>query len=282
MASLLAIKRRIKTAKNVSKTTKAMQLISASKLRKAQDAAVSSKPYVEKLDTISKNIYSMIEKEERTEYMNAPKNIQSKLFIVISPDKGLSGGLTTNLIREVLSSDDKNKNYYLVIGKKAQIYLSAFGKEIIAAFPFGNSLPNFDIVYSIRNIIDEYFLGKKVNEVIIITTKFSTVFTQKPSRTTLLPITLQDEHTKISNSTFEPSISELIPDLLRHYLEMMLYQSFVESYASEQAARMIAMKNATDNANDMISDLNLLYNKNRQEKITNELLDIGGASYAQQ
>ena len=95
-----------------------------------------------------------------------------------------------------------------------------------------------------------------------------------------MPINLETA-TKGNDIAFEPSIGELLPDLLQHYIEMVIYQSFLESYASEQAARMIAMKNATDNANEMIEDLNLLYNKNRQEKITNELLDIGGGSYAQ-
>ncbi len=279
MATLLTIKRRIKTAKNVSKTTKAMQLISASKLKRAQDAAVNAKPYVGKLDELAKEISQRVEKENMIEYMKKPQNTNSKLFIVISPDKGLSGGLVTNLIREVVTRDDKGKNYYVVVGKKAGVYVSALGKEIVAAFPFGNSLPSFEVVYTIMNLADEYFLTKKVNEVVIITTKFTSVFTQTATSTTLLPIALEAAE-KTAEAMFEPSVNELLPDLLQHYLQMIIYQSFLESYASEQAARMIAMKNATDNANEMISDLNLLYNKNRQEKITNELLDIGGASYA--
>lgn len=281
MATLLSIKRRIKTAKNISKTTKAMQLISTSKLKKAQDAAVSAKPYVQKLDNLSKGISQKIEKENLPEYMIKPDGVNSKLFIVISPDKGLSGGLVTNLIREVVNHSDKNKNYYIVIGKKAQTYVSALDKEIIAAFPFGNTLPSFDVVYGISTLINEYFLNKKVSEVIIITTDFINVFTQKPRSSTLLPISLEAIENKNHDIKFEPGLNELLPDLLQHYIEMVIYQSFLESYASEQAARMIAMKNATDNAKDMISDLNLIYNKTRQEKITNELLDIGGALYAQ-
>lgn len=280
MATLLTLKRRIKTARNISKTTKAMQLISTSKLKKAQDTAVSAKPYVQKLDFLSKGISQKIEKENLPEYMIKPEGVNSKLFIVISPDKGLSGGLVTNLIKEVVTHEDKNKNYYIVIGKKAQTYISALDKEIIAAFLFGNMLPSFDVVYGISTLINDYFLSKKVSEVVIITTNFISVFTQKPVSSILLPITLETTE-KLRDIKFEPSASELLPDLLQHYIEMVIYQSFLESYASEQAARMIAMKNATDNAKDMISDLNLVYNKTRQEKITNELLDIGGASYAQ-
>lgn len=276
MASLLTLKRRIKTTKNVSKTTKAMQMISASKLKKAQNAAVLSKPYVEKLDTLSKNLYQKLDKESMSEYMKIPINVNAKLIIVISPDKGLCGGLVTNLIREVFSADNKNKNYFLTIGKKAETYVSAFGKEIIASFPAGTTLPSFDTVYPIANLANEYFLGKKVSEVIIITTKFVSVFSQTPNTSTLLPIRVEATEEKSIDTLFEPAADELLPQILQHYMEMVIYQSMLENYASEQAARMIAMKNATDNALEMVSGLQLEYNKSRQERITNELLDIGG------
>lgn len=278
MATLLILKRRIKTARNVSKTTKAMQMISASKLKKAQDAAVSSKPYVEKLENLSKNLSEKIDKDSLHEYMKIP-NSKAKLLIVISPDKGLSGGLVTNLIREVYKYTSSDKVYYITIGKKAETAVSLLNKEIVASFPFGTTLPQFDIVYPVAKLINEYFLGNKVSEVKILSTKFSSVFTQAPELKQILPIKLEtDEKMQNLPTVFEPSVSELLPDLLQHYLEMLIYQGFLESYASEQAARMIAMKNATDNALDIISELQLEYNKTRQEKITNELLDIGGGS----
>ena len=279
MATLIILKRRIKTTRNVSKTTKAMQLISASKLKRAQDAAMLSKPYVQKLDELSKRLSRKIDKENINEYMIKPDNTNSKLIIVVSPDKGLSGGLVTNLIKEVLVIENKNKNYYITVGKKAENYVSGFGKEIIASFPFGSTIPAFDMVYPIIKIINEYFLQKRVCEVIVITTKFVSVFSQIPQPSVVLPIILSEENQrKEQDMLFEPSTEALLPDLLQHYLEMIIYQSFLESYASEQAARMIAMKNATDNAQDIIEELNLLYNKSRQERITNELLDIGGGS----
>lgn len=280
MATLISLKRRIKTARNVSKTTKAMQMISASKLKRAQDAAVASKPYVEKLNILSKSISHKIEAEEKHKYMISPLS-KSVLYIIISPDKGLCGGLVTNLIREVLKHDSGNKNYYITLGKKAENYVSSLNKEIIASFPFGTSLPQFDTVYPIAKLVDEYFLNEKVGQVKILSTKFSSVFTQTPEYTNLLPVKLEEaDRNNASLTLFEPSVSELLPDLLRHYIEMLMFQSFLESYASEQAARMIAMKNATDNALDIISDLQLEYNKTRQEKITNELLDITGGSIA--
>ncbi|MEK7160187.1 MAG: ATP synthase F1 subunit gamma [Patescibacteria group bacterium] len=278
MATLLTLKRRIKTTKNVSKTTKAMQMISASKLKKAQDAAVSSKPYIEKLDFLSKNLTEKIEKDNLHDYMKTP-TVNAKLLIIISPDKGLSGGLVTSLIREVLRQNTQGKNYYITIGKKSEVAMSLLDKEIIASFPFGSTLPEFDTVYPLAKIVNEYFLGKKVSEVNILSTKFISVFTQIPHFSALLPVKLNSEvKTQNSITLFEPNIQELIPDLLQHYLEMIIYQSLLESYASEQAARMIAMKNATDNALDIVSELQLEYNKTRQEKITNELLDMGGGS----
>ena len=281
MATLLTLKRRIKTTGNVSKTTKAMQMISASRLKKAQNAAESSKAYVQKLDSISKNLAQKIEKEQMHEYQKTNTETNAKLLIVISPDKGLCGGLVTNLLREVLRYSSTGKIYYITIGKKAESTVASLNKDVIASFPFGTTLPEFDAVYPIAKIINEYFLGRKVAEVKILSTKFTSVFTQNPGLSNLLPVTL-DAETKLEDTStmtiFEPNVQELLPDLLQHYLEMVIYQSLLESYASEQASRMIAMKNATDNALDMISELQLEYNKSRQEKITNELLDIGGGS----
>ena len=279
MATLLNIKRRIKTAGNISKTTKAMQMISTSKLKKGQEAAVSSKPYVEKLDYLSKSIVKKIDSDNLHDYMKT-SNINAKLLIVISPDKGLSGGLITNLIREIIHFNQNGKIFYITVGKKAEHAVASLNKDIIATFPFGNTLPDFDVVYPLLKIIDEYFLGKKVSEVKILSTKFVSVFTQTPQISDLLPVRITNGVKENDVTIFEPNLNEILPDLLQHYLEMILYQNLLESYASEQAARMIAMKNATDNALDIISELQLEYNKTRQEKITNELLDIEGGSQA--
>jgi len=279
MATLLTLRRKMKTASNVSKTTKAMQMIAASKLKRAQDTAQSSKPYVEKLNYLSKALEQRVDRENFHQYMNSQEDINAKLLIVISPDKGLCGGLVTNLIREILRFSNTGKVYYVTIGKKAERAVASLNKEVVASFPFGTTLPQFEMVFPIAKIVDEYFLGKGVSEVKILSTKFSSVFSQTPLLDTLLPVKLEEQETAGKSVTlFEPSVDMLLPDLLKHYLEMVLYQSLLESYASEQASRMIAMKNATDNALDIISELKLMYNKTRQEKITNELLDIGGGS----
>ncbi len=272
------IRKKMKATSNVSKTTKAMQMIAASKLKKAQDTAEASKPYVGKLDSLSKALEQRVDKDNLHQYMQPQENINAKLLIVISPDKGFCGSLVTNLIREVLHYSNSGKTYYITVGKKAERAVAGLNKEIIASFPFGTTLPPYETVFPIAKLVDEYFLGKKVSEVQILSTKFQNAFTQTSILNTLLPvaITKQEKIADSSVTLFEPNVNDLLPDLLQHYLEMVIYQSLLESYASEQASRMIAMKNATDNALDMISELRLVYNKTRQEKITNELLDIGG------
>ena len=282
MATILSLKRRIKTGQNVSKSTRAMQMIAASRLRRAQEAATLGKPYVEKLSSISRNLSGRLENDNTHGYMKINENNNKKLIIVVSPDKGLTGALVSNLLREVSNFNVNKEDYYIVIGKKAESAVISLGKNVIASFPFGSTLPAFDTVYPIAKIIDDYFLTEKVSEVKIISTKFTSVFSQTPTVTDVLPVKLSDDTEKNGNNVmlFEPNLSELLPSLLQHYLEMIIYQSLLENYASEQASRMIAMKNATDNALDLIEELKLEYNKSRQEKITNEILDISSASFA--
>lgn len=280
MASLLLLKKRMQAAKNISKTTKALQMIATSKLKKAQDSALLSRPYVDKLSSISQNITSKVDKENLNEYMKANQKTSKPLVILISPDKGLSGALLSNLIKETIEFDEKHKPYYVTIGKKAEMIASKISKDVIATFPFGTSLPSFETVYPIAKIIDEYFLSGKSASVKILTSKYVNFFTQTPHLIDLLPIEPSSGEVKSENdfTLFEPNISNILPSLLKQYLEMIVYQSLLESYASEQAARARAMKDATDNALSVIQELELEYNKTRQEKITNEILDISSSS----
>src|SRR3989344_5153825 len=226
MANLLSLKRRIQTARNVSKTTRAMQMIAASKLKKAQTAALSLRTYAQKLITLSQNLTTKIQKENLPAFMTERFDTKKTLIIILSPDKGLCGGLITNLVKEFLKiSSSKEEFLYITVGKKAERQVINLTKnEILASFQFGSTNPTFDMVYPIVRIIDEYFIGKKVDAVKILYAQFENVFTQKPKITTLLPITIS--------------------------------------------------QNATTNAKDVISELRLEYNKSRQEKITNEILDI--------
>lgn len=282
MATLLALKRRIKAAQNVSKTTKAMQMIAVSKLRRAQEAALASRPYVEKLSYLSKTVGQKASSLFTHPYLETNSKTGKKLMVVFSPDKGLCGALVTNLVREVLKYNAK-EYVFLVVGKKVEHYVVQVNQEIVASFPFGTTLPAFEVVFPIIQIIEDYYSNKKVDSVTILSTKFVNVFSQKVQTQELLPIamkTTDGDNNKENKSAdfqiFEPDAKEILPSLLKRYLEMEIYQQLLESYLSEQAARMLSMQNATNNANDIIGDLKLEYNKNRQAKITSEILDIAG------
>ncbi len=279
MASILSLRRRIRTAGNVSKTTRAMQMIAASKLKKAQDSAVLSRPYVEKLSALSKNLSGKIETDNLHPYMKE-NGLENTLYIIISPDKGLSGGLVSNLTRELFESTKNKNDIFITIGKKAEPGVFSLDKEVLASFPFGTSLPPFETVYPVIKLVNDYFLNNKVGSVKIISTKFTSVFSQEPVIKEILPVKFEEKSEGTNGMLFEPAIEDLLPSLLEHYIEMELYQNLLESYASEQAARMVAMKNATDNAKEIIKELQLEYNKIRQEKITNEILDIIGGQFA--
>ncbi len=286
MATVVSLKRRMKAAQNVSKTTKAMQMISASKLKRAQFAALSTRPYVSGLDLMTRNIIGVIDSATFSHpYMKNSAQTGKTLIIILAPDKGLCGGLVSNLLREHMAyhKENRDKSFYIPVGKKIEGYVARLSKDVIATFRFGVTSPTFDVILPIMKIIDEYYLGGKIDKVKVLFTNFKSFFAQTPTIATLLPIELPQDVVKEKGSTFylfEPGASEILPDLLRHHIEMTLYHFFLESFVSEQASRMIAMQNATTNANDIIEDLRLEYNKTRQAKITSELLDITGAAIA--
>ncbi len=281
MATLLSLKQRIKTAQNVSKTTRAMQMIAASKLKRAQEATLSSRPYVNKLVALSKKLGD-VQQETTHPYLVSPSDSKKKLLVVFSPDKGLCGGLITNLLKTFFQKKEEGNYMYLTVGKKIEHYVVKLDNDLVASFPFGTSLPEFDVVFPLLKIIEELYLSGKVNSVEILTTTFESLFTQRPMVTPLLPVVVESEEKGEGQvfELYEPDLKDLLSPLLKHYVEMVLYQHLLESFVSEQAARMLSMQNATNNAKDMIADLTLEYNKARQQRITNELLDISSAANA--
>jgi F-type H+-transporting ATPase subunit gamma len=276
MATTIVLRRRIKSAQNINKTTRAMQMIATSKLKKAQDAAMAARPYVDKLSQVTRSLTQQKDGSPLPRYMAETRNSGRTLYVVISPDKGLCGSLVTNLAREVIKNTSLS-DLFITIGKKAEGLVSHSGRSLIASFPFGHTLPVFDIVYPLSRIIDENYLEGKVDRVVILTTKLESVFVQKPTFVPFLPVTSLPSSDTVGKANpfilFEPDLESILPSLIKQYLEMVLYQQIIESYLSEQSSRMVAMQNATDNSKDIISDLQLEYNKSRQAKITSELLD---------
>ncbi len=282
MANILTLKRRINAAKNVSKTTRAMQMIAASKLKKAQDAVTSSRPYVSKISDVMSHLLEETKKSYSHPYLKSNSTNDKTLLLVLSPDKGLCGSLITNLIKEFLKyQDGASKTSYVVVGKKLEAQIVHFSTDLVASFPFGTTLPKFNRVYPLIKIIEDYYGEGKVSSVKILTAEYTSLFTQTPKIVPLLPISPVKEEFDSKKSDdfylFEPGKKVLLDSLINHYLEMTLYLQLIESYLSEQAARMMSMQNATSNANDIVSDLQLEYNKTRQAKITSEILDITGA-----
>lgn len=280
MASIHALRRRITAAQNVSKTTRAMQMIAASKLKRAQQATLATRPYVEKLSAVTKRVAIKVPQDFSHPYLT-PKASGKTMLIVFAPDKGLCGGLITNLLREFYQYQKAEKDIVVMtVGKKVEGYVAYLKNEVIASFLFGTTTPVFSMVYPIIKIINEHYLSKQVQTVKMLSTHFNSLFSQNPTITTLLPVLLpleEKEEEKAPQYIFEPNATNLLTPLLTHYLEMVVFQHLLESFVSEQAARMIAMQNATSNAKDIITDLRLEYNKTRQARITNEILDISGA-----
>ncbi len=273
--NLQLLKRRIKTAKNVSQIAKAMEMMSASKIKRAQTTVENNKPYAKRIESLTG---SLIQNTKRSKfkhpYIDANKS-PKKLLIAISPDRGLCGSLNTNLFKALMAQEDKN-TILITIGNKFERFASRLDYEFLASFPMGTTLPRYSIVYELVKLIDEQYKAGNVSSVEILYAEFVSFFEQKPKTHKILPINTE----VVANNEelyhlFEPGPVKLLETLLPQYLEVALYSALLEAYTSEQAARMVAMQNAKTNAQDIASFLTLTYNKFRQEKITNEILDLG-------
>ena len=284
MANIRLIKRRIKTAKNIAQITKAMELVAAAKMKKAQIAALSGKLYAQK-------IYDMVMRlSSRTDYHNhpmllTPKPTGKRLIILISTNKGLCGGLNTTLFRFLMREyPNLSKHDVLTVGKKGADFLTRTGHSVKA--DFSDSIPRVKAVPAVTDLMVQLFLSGQYDGVDVISNEFLSVVKQEPKKKTLLPLTLsgvtpvKSEDEPAYDFLIEPSVEEVFASLLPHYVENQLRDAVLQGEASEYAAQMIAMHNATDNANSLQDDLTLLYNKARQEKITYEITDMVTARLA--
>jgi F-type H+-transporting ATPase subunit gamma len=290
MPSTRDIRRRIKSVKNTAQITKAMQMVASAKMRKAQQAAISGRPYA----TLMNNVLSAVSAGagDFSHPLLETREEKKRALIIISTDKGLCGGLNTNLLREV-AKYDKATTVHITAGRKASQFVARTKRDLAAEFTYKDN-PAFAEARAISRFAQELFLSGKVDRVDVLYTNFINTMTQKPEARQLLPIreiTAVDADVKgeslgqalEKNSTeylFEPGADAVLGNLLPHYLNFQVYQFLLEAKASEHSARMVAMKSATDNAKQMIKDLTLEYNKLRQANITRELLEITSASMA--
>lgn len=282
--NLQSLKKRIKTAQNISQIARAMEMIAASKIKKAQAAALNSKPYSDKITEVLGRMLSAARPED-TEHPFMIKNegVTRDLVVAFSPDKGLAGSLVTNLSKKMLAFEP-SKHTAITVGRKIEKFASKVDYDVHASFPFGTKFPAFAAVYPLMKLIGELYLQKKVAQVHVVYTEFRTMFSLGPSTFKLLPVEPQAHAEGAPHELpykFEPDTKYILNELIPYYLEIKLYNALIQSYTSEQAARMVAMGSAKDNALDITDSLTLVYNKTRQERITNEILDISNAKLSQ-
>jgi F-type H+-transporting ATPase subunit gamma len=281
MANIRLVKSRIKSAKSISQITKAMEMVAASKMRKAQQQAISGKLYAQ-------NIRDMVFRlAARTDITNHPllraslTDSKKRLVILISTNKGLCGGLNITLFRSMVKEYPSFDNLeFVTLGKKGTNFITQMHGVLKA--DFSDKTPFIESVPALTQLLAETFLSGSIAGVDIVYNEFVSALKQIPRKKTLLPLTISGLPEQVAGPDFliEPGVSEVFEALLPHYLENQVRDSVLQADASEHSARMIAMHNATDNALSFMEELTLVYNKARQEKITYEISDIVTARLA--
>jgi F-type H+-transporting ATPase subunit gamma len=286
MSQINSIKGKINSVKKTRKITSAMEMVAASKMRKAQERMQTSRPYAEKIRTVIAHVAAC-----RSEYHHVfleQREVTSRVgYIVVTTDRGLCGGLNMNLFRSFLGEmqDFKRREVDVdlcLIGKKGESFFKRHGGKVLGlANHLGDSPEVSDIIGVVKVMLDEFENGT-LDAVYLVSNEFINTMTQKPVTRQLLPLIpdkkIQADHW---DYIYEPDSARTILDiLLRRYIESQVYQAVIENMACEQSARMVAMKNATDNAGDIIDELKLIYNKARQASITQEIAEIVGGAAA--
>jgi len=273
------IRTKIGSIKNTQKITSAMEMVAASKMRKAQDRMEATKPYAEKIRGVIGHL-AMGHTEYKHPYI-IEREIKRVGFIVVSTDRGLCGGLNTNLFKEALKSMQNWQSQDVeldlcLIGSKAAGFFNRFGGNVVAKAAHLGDSPNVtDLIGTVKVMLDAFDEGR-IDRLYLVHNEFVNTMTQQPTVNQLLPVEKQeeDELKHHWDYIYEPDAKEILDVLLVRYIESQVYQGVVDNIACEQASRMVAMKAATDNAGDIIDDLQLIYNKARQAAITQEISEI--------
>jgi F-type H+-transporting ATPase subunit gamma len=283
MPSQREIRRRIGSVKNIRQITRAMQFVAASKLKRAQDATLASRPYGHSIDEVIADLASVLG-EEGHPLLRTPESGAPRTIVLFTTDRGLAGALNSNLIRFALKELEVagDGSTIITIGKKGRDALARGGYEISAAFPGYGDKPTFgDITALVTLLVDDFLAGRSAG-VTLIHPAFISTLTQRPEAVQLLPIRASADTAGIPGNQFlfEPDPAAVLEALLPRYVATRIYQAVLETTACEQSSRMVAMKNATENAGDLISDLTLTYNKVRQSNITREMIEIASGASA--
>ena len=287
MPTLRQIQRRIRSVQSTAKTTRALSLVAGSKMRRAQQMALAHRPYadalysmlVDVLDDISAVSDAGTDGEEGQNPLLAKREVKTAGLILITSDRGLAGGLNTNLFRAGGAFISENPNVKLItVGRKGSDFFRRTRQEIIATFMNLGDYPAYDDVRPISKLVADSYISGEVDSVSIVYPRFVNTVVQRPEVLRLLPAEPPPgrEASKMVEYIYEPDAATVLADLLPRYVEIQVYRAVLEMAASYQSAQMVAMRNATDAAQDLVSQLTLLRNKVRQEQITKELLDITG------
>jgi len=290
MPSTRDIRRRIKSVKNTAQITKAMQMVAASKMRRAQVAALAGRPYATLLNKVLAPLAGTLGNFHHP--LVESREVRKSCVILVGTDKGLCGGLNSNLMREA-AKYDRETTIFITAGRKAAQFVARTKRQFVAEFNYKDT-PAFSEARAISKFACDLYAKKEIDHVEILYTQFVSTLVQKPEVKHLLPVG-EVEGIKVgvgvqavyptmlqgaAEFLYEPSQNQVLGALLPHSLNFQIYQILLEAKASEQSARMVAMKSATDNAQQLMKDLTLEYNKLRQANITKELLEITSAAMA--
>ncbi len=286
MANTITLKRRIGSVKNTKQITKAMELVAASKMRRAQEYASTGRIYREAAYSLLTRLSMITEVNEHPLFVK--RTVKTRLYIAITSNRGLAGAYNSNILRLLTKSvlEDRQsgvKTQVIAVGKQAaQFSRRLEGVDLLAAYESFGDHPTANDVRPLLNTVAELYVNKEVDDVQLLYTDFKTNILQIATKLSLLPARFEETEgvSSLLNVTFEPSISAVLDNVTIRLLEVQLWQALLESIASEHSMRMLAMKSATDNASDLIDDLTLAFNTARQGAITQELAEITGGAEA--
>ena len=283
MPSLQDIRRRIRGVRNTAQITKAMELVAASRMRRAQQRVTAARPYAETMRTFIGELAAVAAGSQSDELhpLLEQREVDTVGIIVLTADRGLCGALNTNVIRRAseLILAQTQAVELMTIGRKGQDFMARRGYKIFATITGLGDRPTYEQVIPIARNVMESFMERRMDECYIVYPEFISTLTQRPKVQKILPIvSTSEEPAKPVDYIFEPDPKSILEELLPRYVEVLIYQAILEAQASEQSARMVAMRNANQNAQDLIKDLTLVYNKTRQAAITREVIEIASAA----
>lgn len=293
MPNAREVRLRIKSVKNISQVTRALQAVSASKVRKAMQAMMNTRPYATKAWQVLQHIAAQPGRATLHPLLTERSEVHNVLVVLVTGDRGLAGAYNANIVRYTFQNFGKFHApvHYVTIGRKGRDLMLRRRQNVVAEFSNLPAAPAFTDVSAIGRIaVDEFLLGN-ADEVYLVYTNFVNMVRQEPTHKKLLPLQVSDAGERVvefskaergpaASYIYEPDQAAILDEIVPRFTSLQVYQAIMESLASEHAARMVAMKNATDSATALAQDLQLEYNKARQQNITNEMLDIAGGAEA--